>query len=76
MGCVCAIQRVKWARQKISAFERGMVIGTRRTDLCQEVQPFPVCIKNGPPPKGHPGNFRQPSEALKSTIANMPEKRF
>jgi hypothetical protein len=43
----------------LSAFERGMVVGARRTGLCQELQrcwvfhsqQFPVCIKNGPPPQ-------------------------
>ena len=48
----------------VGAFEQGMVVGARRTGLCQELQccwvyhtqQFPVCIKNGPPPKGHPAN--------------------
>jgi hypothetical protein len=50
----------EWARQK-SAFERGMVEGARlsrtATLLGFYTQPFPVCIKNGPPPKGHPANL-------------------
>ena len=49
----------------LSAFARGMVVGARRTGLCQELQcglvfhaqQFPVCIRNGPPPKGHPANL-------------------
>ena len=49
----------------LSAFEWGMVEGARHTSLCQELQrcwvfhaqQFPVCIKNGPPPKGHPANL-------------------
>ena len=42
-----------------------MIGGARRTGLCQELQhcwvfhesPFHVCIKNGPPPKGHLANL-------------------
>ena len=50
----------------VGAFEQGMVVGTRCTCLCQELQQccfffqtqqFPVCIQNGPPPKGHPANL-------------------
>ena len=37
---------------------------------------FPVCIKNGPPPKGHPANLTQLWEALKSTWASIPVERF
>jgi hypothetical protein len=60
----------------LSAFERGMVVGARRTGLYQELQlywgfpaqQFPVCIKNSlPPPKGHPANLTQLWEALAST---------
>ena len=58
----------------LSAFERGIVVGARCTDLCQALQycwvfhpqQFPVCIKNGPPPKGHPENLTQLWEALAS----------
>ena len=58
--------------QNVSAFERGMVVGARRTGLCQEqqccwvfqAQQFPACIKNGPPPKGHPANLTRLWEAL------------
>ena len=53
--------------KNVSAFERGIVVGARRTGLCQELQrcwvfhaqQFPVCIKNGPPPKGHRDNLTQ-----------------
>ena len=59
----------------LSAFEWGMVVGDRRTGLCQELQgcwvfhaqQFHVCINNGPPPKGHPANLTQLWEALEST---------
>ena len=42
--------------------------------VCQEMQRFwgfhtqqiPFCIKNGPPPKGHPVNLSQLWEALDS----------
>ena len=61
----------------LSAFEQGMVVGPRRTGLCQELQrcwvfhtqQFPVCIKNDPPPKGHPANFTQLWETLESIFA-------
>ena len=39
-------------------------------------QQFPVCIKNGPPRKGHTGNMTQLWEALASTWASFPVKRF
>ena len=50
--------------QTNGGFEQGMVVGARRTGLCQELQhcwvfhakQFLVCIKNGPTPKGHPAN--------------------
>jgi hypothetical protein len=66
------------------AFEQGMVVGARRTSLCQELQrcwgfhalQFPVCIKNGPSPKGHPSNLTQLWEALESTWASIPVERF
>ena len=55
---MCAIQRVNC---------RGMVVGVRRTGLCQELQrcwiihaqQFSVCIKDRPPPKGHQANLIQ-----------------
>ena len=51
---------------------------------CQELQrcwdfhaqQFPVCIKNGPPPKGHPANWTQLLEALESIWASIPVERF
>jgi hypothetical protein len=30
------------------------------------------CVKNGPPPKGHPANLAQVWEALESTWASIP----
>ena len=63
---MCAIRWVNEKKTVLSAFD-SMVVGARRTGLCQELQrcwdfhgqQFPVCIKNGPPPKGHPANFIQ-----------------
>ena len=75
MDCVCVPFRGWMGKTKDrSAFERGMVVGARCTGLCEELQHcwvfqaqhFPVCIKNGPPPKGHPANWIQLWEALKS----------
>ena len=68
----------------LSAFEQRMVVGAMHTDLCQELQrcwvfnakKLPVCIKNGPPPKAHPGNLTQLWEALESTWASIPVERF
>ena len=56
----------------LSAFERVMVVGARRTGLSVSrtergvfhAQQFPGSIKNGPPPKGHPANFTQLWEAM------------
>jgi hypothetical protein len=78
-----AIQRVN-GPDDLSAFERGMVVSARRTGVCQELQrccvfhtqQCPVCIKNGPPPKGHPANLTQLWEALESTWASIPVERF
>ena len=61
--------------KNVSAFERAVVVGAMHTSLCQELQrcrvfhtqQFPVCIKNGPPPKGHPANL---------TLAIIPVERF
>ena len=68
----------------LSAFERGMVVGPRRISLCQELQrcwvfhtqQFPVCIKNGPLPKGHPTILTQLWETLELTWASNPVERF
>ena len=67
-----------------SAFEQGLVVGTKHTGLCQELQrcwvfhfqQFPVCIKNGPPPKGHPANLTQLWEALEATWPSLSGERF
>ena len=49
----------------LSAFERGTVVGARHIGLCEELQrcwvfntqTFPVRIKNGQAPTGHPANW-------------------
>jgi hypothetical protein len=51
----------------LSDFERGIVVGARRTGLDQELQhcwvfhaqQSPVCVKIGPQAKGHPANLTQ-----------------
>ena len=61
-----------------------MVESARRTDLCQELQrccffhaqQFPVYVKNGPPPKGHPANLTQLWEAYESIWASIPVECF
>ena len=63
----------------LGAFKRDMVVGARHTGLCQERQiscvfhgqQFPVCIKNGPPPKGHSANLTQLWEALELTWTSI-----
>ena len=81
MDCLCVPFRRWMCKTKdFSAFERGMVVGARRTSLCQELQrcwgfhaqQFPAGIKKGPPPKGHPANMTQLWEALESTWASFP----
>ena len=71
----------EWARQKyLSAFERGMVVGVRYTGLCQELhlcrgfhtQQFPVCNKNGPPPKRHPANLTQTVGSIGVNMGHHP----
>ena len=67
----------EWARQ--SAFERGMVVDARLISLCQELQRcwvfhaqlFPVCFKNGPPPKGKAANLTHLWEVLESTCNSI-----
>ena len=69
---MCRSER-EWARQNNEVRLNG-VVGARRTDLCQELQrcwdfhvhQFPVCIKNGPPPKQQPANLTLLWEALAS----------
>ena len=61
-----------------------MRIGARLTGLCQELQcrwvfhsqQLLVCIKNGPPLKGHPANLTQLWETLESTWASIPVELF
>ena len=68
----------------LSAYEQVMVVGARRTGLCQELQcgwvfhaqQCPVCIKNGPPPKEHPADLTQLWQIFGSTLARIPVERF
>ena len=68
----------------LSVFELGMAVGARHTSLCQELQrcwvfhsqQFPVCINNGPPPKGQPANLAPLWEELVSTWAGIPVECF
>jgi hypothetical protein len=64
-----------------------MVVGVRRTGLCQELQQcwvfhtqhsqqFRVCIKNSSPPKGQPANLTQLCEALASKWTSIPVELF
>ena len=71
----------EWTRPKqLSALEQRMVVGARRTGLCQELQrccvfhaqQFLVYINIGRPPKGHPANLTQLWEALESTWTSLP----
>ena len=51
-----------------------MVLGARSSLF--HAQQFPVCIKNGPPPKGHPASLTQLWKALESTWATIPVECF
>jgi hypothetical protein len=60
-----------------SAFEQGMVVGASVSSTATlqgffHTQQFPLCIKNGPPPKRHLANLTQLWEALESTWASIP----
>ena len=77
---MCAIQRAGKTKY-LSAFVWGMVVGDRSVKNCNSAgffhaQQFPLCIKNGPPPKGYPANLTQLWEALESTWASTPVERF
>ena len=82
--CMCAIQRVNGQDKIFKCLWTGYGVGARCTGLFQELQrccffhaqQFPVCIKNGPPPKEHPANLTKLWEALQSTWANIPVERF
>ena len=79
--CMCAVQRVNGKTKDVSAFEWGIVVGARLTSLSVSIiffhiQKFPVCIKNGPPPKGHQANITQLWEALASTWVSIPVECF
>ena len=85
MGCVYVQFRGRMGKTKyLSSFERGMVVGARLISLRQELQrcwvfhtqQFPVCIKNSPPPNGHPANLTQLWEALEATWASIPVQRL
>ena len=66
----------------LSVFERGMVVGARRTGLSVSTTALhlgfsrSVCKNNGPSPKGHRDNLTQLWEALVSTWASIPVERF
>jgi hypothetical protein len=65
----------------LNAFEWGMVVLCRFVSRnCNAAefftQKFCVCIKNGPPPKGHPANLTQLWEALESIWVIIPVERF
>ena len=59
----------EWARQnkRTKELQRCWVFQT---------QQFPVCVKNGPPPKGYSANLTQLWEALESTWVSIPVERF
>jgi hypothetical protein len=71
----------------LSAFGWGMVVGARLSGLSvsrttmqlgflRSTVVGPVCIKNGPPPKGYPANLTQLWGALESTWASIPVECF
>jgi hypothetical protein len=79
--CVCIPFRGWMGKAKYwSAIEQGSrcqaVWFVSRTATVFHAQQFPVCINNGPPPKGHPANLTQLCEALESTWPSIPLERF
>ena len=72
---VCHSEGERARNEYLSAFLNG---------VCQELQrcwsfhaeQFPVCFKNGPPPKGQPANLTQLWEALESTWTCIPVELF
>ena len=87
--CTCAIQRVNGNTNDLRAFDQGRVVGARHNGLNVSrtatllglllgfhAHPFIVCIKNGPPPKGHAANWKQLREALESTCTSIPVEGF
>jgi hypothetical protein len=74
----------EWARQTIEVPLNGVIRCQAHRFECQELQrcwvfhaqQFPVCIKNGPPPKGHRANLTQQWEELESTWASIPVEHF
>ena len=59
----------------VGACRTGLSVSRTATLLGFSTQ-FPVGIKNGPPPKGHPANLTQLWEALESTWASSPVECF
>jgi hypothetical protein len=74
---LCVSFRVGMGKTKyLRAFEWGMVGATRLYQELQHcwvfhAQQFRLCIKNGPPPKGHPANLVQLWEPMESTWARF-----
>ena len=60
----------------VCARSTGLSVSRTATLLGFHTQQFPVCIENGPPPKGHPANLTQLWEALETTCASIPGERF
>ena len=81
---LCAIQRVNGQDKRLKCLWTGYGSRYQAHWLCQELQrcwgfhaqQFPVCIKDSPPPNGHPANLTQLCEALESTWASIPVERF
>ena len=63
---MCATQKVNGQLKNLSAFEWGMVVGARRTGLCQELQELSFSCstvsrvyQNSMLSEGHPPNLTQ-----------------
>ena len=84
--CICAIQSVNGPDKLFKCLWTGY--GSRcqahQFECAEELQScwvfhaqqFPVCIKNGPTPKGHPYDLTQLWEALESSWASIPMEHF
>ena len=49
--------------------------GISYSSVVLHTQQFPMCIKNGPPPKGHPANLTRLWKALETNLGCSEGKR-
>ena len=81
---MCEIRKLNGTRQKVSAYEQGMVVA-RRTGLSVSRTATLLCFSDSTVscvsrmvhlPNGHPANLTQLQGALESTWASNPVEHF